>query len=92
MPLTAMLALERRKGKDKPVVRKALVDLEGRPFGALVAQREAAYKYRDERWTAYRASGGGPAIVLTGSPAARRAITFPSRNERIHAPIEERTE
>ena len=41
VPLTAMMCVERRKGKDKPVVRKALVDLEGRPFGALVAQREA---------------------------------------------------
>ena len=41
VPLTAMMCVERRKGKDKPVVRKALVDLDGRPFGALAAQREA---------------------------------------------------
>ena len=39
VPLTCMLAMERRKGKDKPVIRKALVELGGRPFGALVARR-----------------------------------------------------
>ena len=39
VPLTAMLALERRKGKDKPVIRKALVELEGAPFRAFAARR-----------------------------------------------------
>ena len=34
-PLTGMLCLERRKGKDKPVIRKALVELDGAPFAAL---------------------------------------------------------
>ena len=41
VPLTAMLAIERRKGKDKPVIRKALVDLQGAPFSAFKARRSA---------------------------------------------------
>lgn len=32
MPLVAMMDVERRHGKEKPVIRKALVDLEGAPF------------------------------------------------------------
>ena len=32
MPITKMMDIERRGGKDKPVIRKALVDLEGKPF------------------------------------------------------------
>ena len=39
-PLTGMLCLERRKGKDKPVIRKALVELDGAPFAALKAARD----------------------------------------------------
>lgn len=36
----------RRKGKDKPVIRKALVDLDGPVFGALAANR-AAWAIKD---------------------------------------------
>ena len=32
MPITKMMNMERRNGKDKPVIRKALVELEGKPF------------------------------------------------------------
>ncbi len=32
MPITKMMNIERRNGKDKPVIRKALVELEGKPF------------------------------------------------------------
>ena len=32
MPITKMMDIERRHGEDKPVIRKALVDLEGKPF------------------------------------------------------------
>ena len=39
VPLTMMMNIERRKGKEKPVIRKALVDLEGAPFRELVKVR-----------------------------------------------------
>ncbi len=32
MPITKMMNIERRHGKDKPVIRKALVELDGKPF------------------------------------------------------------
>ena len=34
VPLTSMMTVERRLGKDKPVIRKALVELNGAPFAA----------------------------------------------------------
>ena len=39
VPLTSMMNVERRHGADKPVIRKALVELDGAPFKRLVAQR-----------------------------------------------------
>jgi pyrophosphate--fructose-6-phosphate 1-phosphotransferase len=41
VPLTMMMNIERRKGKQKPVIRKALVDLRGRPFKQLLKNRAA---------------------------------------------------
>lgn len=41
VPLTMMMNIERRELKDKPVIRKALVELDGKPFKALVAGRDA---------------------------------------------------
>ena len=32
MPITKMMNMERRNGQDKPVIRKALVELDGKPF------------------------------------------------------------
>jgi pyrophosphate--fructose-6-phosphate 1-phosphotransferase len=32
VPLTMMMNIERRHGHDKPVIKKALVELEGKPF------------------------------------------------------------
>ncbi len=40
IPLTMMMNIEKRKGKEKPVIRKALVDLKGEPFKQLVKNRE----------------------------------------------------
>lgn len=40
IPLTMMMNMERRKGKEKPVIKKALVELKGRPFKFLCAHRE----------------------------------------------------
>jgi pyrophosphate--fructose-6-phosphate 1-phosphotransferase len=39
IPLTMMMNLERRHGSDKPVIRKALVELDGAPFKAFAAAR-----------------------------------------------------
>jgi pyrophosphate--fructose-6-phosphate 1-phosphotransferase len=41
IPLTMMMNLERRHGAAKPVIRKALVDLDGRPFKTFAAKRQA---------------------------------------------------
>ena len=40
VPLTAMMCVERRHGADAPVIRKALVDLAGRPFRNFAARRD----------------------------------------------------
>jgi pyrophosphate--fructose-6-phosphate 1-phosphotransferase len=40
VPLTMMMNMERRHGALKPVIRKALVDLDGRPFRDFTAQRD----------------------------------------------------
>ena len=40
MPITKMMNIERRHGADKPVIRKALVELEGAPFKFFESQRE----------------------------------------------------
>lgn len=39
VPLTMMMNMERRKGKEKPVIQKALVVLNGKPFAALATAR-----------------------------------------------------
>ena len=40
VPITMMLNMERRHGEMKPVIQKALVDLEGAPFKAFAENRE----------------------------------------------------
>ncbi len=40
IPLTMMMNMERRKGREVPVIRKALVDLKGTPFQTFAAHRE----------------------------------------------------
>lgn len=40
IPITTMMHLEERKGKKKPVIKKALVDLEGDPFKFFAKHRE----------------------------------------------------
>ena len=40
MPITKMMNIERRHGEDKPVIRKALVELEGAPFKYFEAHRD----------------------------------------------------
>lgn len=50
MPITKMMNMERRNGEDKPVIKKALVELDGKPFMYFEAHRdqwavETAYTY-----------------------------------------------
>ncbi len=50
MPITKMMNIERRHGEDKPVIRKALVELDGKPFQFFADNRdnwavETAYLY-----------------------------------------------
>ncbi len=40
MPITKMMNIERRHGADKPVIRKALVELDGKPFKYFAERRE----------------------------------------------------
>ncbi len=40
MPITKMMNMERRNGEDKPVIRKALVELDGKPFKFFEANRD----------------------------------------------------
>jgi len=40
MPITKMMNIERRHGEDKPVIRKALVELDGAPFKYFEAHRD----------------------------------------------------
>ncbi|MBP5599943.1 MAG: diphosphate--fructose-6-phosphate 1-phosphotransferase [Lachnospiraceae bacterium] len=40
MPITKMMNIERRNGEDKPVIRKALVELDGKPFKYFAANRD----------------------------------------------------
>ncbi len=40
VPVVSMMNMERRNGKDVPVIRKALVELEGKPFKFFVSKRE----------------------------------------------------
>ena len=39
IPITKMMNMERRHGEDKPVIRKALVELDGKPFRYFESQR-----------------------------------------------------
>lgn len=50
MPITKMMNIERRNGSDKPVIRKALVELDGKPFQYFAERRaewavETCYTY-----------------------------------------------
>ena len=41
VPLTMMMNMERRQGEEKPVIKKALVTLDGKPFNSFTSQRDA---------------------------------------------------
>ena len=68
VPLTAFFNIERRHGKDKPVIKKALVELDSLPFKTF-AKHRAAWAAAD----AYR--NPGP-IQLTPSPTVELCFTL----------------
>ena len=73
VPLTVMMNIERRHGKDKPVIRKWLVDLKGAPFRAFAAARA-----RGAHTDCFRCPGpiqldtGAGATAATAAAAATR--------------------
>jgi len=68
VPLTMMMNMERRHGETKPVIRKALVDLNGAPFKAFAAAR-AAWAMEDNYLNP------GP-IQYFGPPSVCDAVTI----------------
>jgi pyrophosphate--fructose-6-phosphate 1-phosphotransferase len=67
VPLTMMMNLERRHGKDKPVILKALVELKGKPFKTFAAQREK-WAIGDEYQSPGPIQFWGPAEVANTAP------------------------
>lgn len=74
VPLTGMMTIERRKGEDKPVIRKALVELDGRPFKEFVKARNSWAMDDDYVYP-------GP-IQYSGPSAIADAVTWTLRYER----------
>lgn len=78
IPLTSLMAIERRKGRDVPVIRKALVELSALPFKTFVQYRES-WSVED----AYRFVGpiqffGAFALETTLTLQLERAAVLPS--------------
>jgi diphosphate-dependent phosphofructokinase len=67
VPLTMMMNLERRHGKDKPVILKALVELKGKPFKTFAAQREK-WAIEDDYQSPGPIQFWGPAEVANAAP------------------------
>jgi pyrophosphate--fructose-6-phosphate 1-phosphotransferase len=63
IPLVSMMNIERRHGADKPVIRKALVELEGKAFIHFAAQREQWSKSSDYRLPGSIQYFGPPAVT-----------------------------
>lgn len=74
IPITMMMNMERRHGEDKPVIQKALVDLEGAPFKYLAKNREV---WAETESYAYP----GP-IQYWGPSEVADQVTFTIRLER----------
>jgi pyrophosphate--fructose-6-phosphate 1-phosphotransferase len=67
VPLTMMMNLERRHGKDKPVILKALVELKGKPFKAFAAQRKK-WAIEDDYQSPGPIQFWGPVEVANAAP------------------------
>ena len=62
VPLTMMMNIERRKGKEKPVIKKALVELKGKPF-AYLSKVRTVWATQDEYVFPGPIQFFGPAVV-----------------------------
>jgi len=71
VPLTMMMNLERRHGKNKPVIQKALVDLKGKPFKAFAAKRDK-WALEDDYTSPGPIQFWGPAQVADAPPETLR--------------------
>jgi pyrophosphate--fructose-6-phosphate 1-phosphotransferase len=71
VPLTMMMNLERRHGKNKPVIQKALVDLKGKPFKAFAAKRDK-WALVDDYTSPGPIQFWGPAEVADAPPETLR--------------------
>jgi pyrophosphate--fructose-6-phosphate 1-phosphotransferase len=74
VPVTSMLNMELRKGKMKPVIKKALVELDGKAFRAFAAARDSWVEQDDYRFV-------GP-IQYYGPPELTDARTLTLNYER----------
>ncbi len=63
IPLVSMMNIERRHGADKPVIRKALVELEGKAFKRFASQRDRWSKSSDYRLPGSIQYFGPPAVT-----------------------------
>ncbi|HOV93631.1 MAG TPA: diphosphate--fructose-6-phosphate 1-phosphotransferase [Spirochaetales bacterium] len=74
IPLVSMMNIEHRHGADKPVIKKALVELQGKPFQYFASQRDKWALSSD-----YRLPGS---IQYFGPPAVTDATTMMLQIER----------
>jgi pyrophosphate--fructose-6-phosphate 1-phosphotransferase len=74
IPLVSMMNIEHRHGSDKPVIKKALVELDGKPFHYFATQRDKWALSSD-----YRLPGG---IQYFGPPAITDAPSLTLQIER----------
>lgn len=74
IPIVSMMDIERRYGKEKPVIKKALIDIEGKPFKAFAAVRDKWSLSSD-----YRIPGS---IQYFGPPAITDAVSITLQLER----------
>lgn len=74
IPLVSMMNIEHRHGADKPVIKKALVELQGKPFLYFASQRDKWALSSD-----YRLPGS---IQYFGPPAVTDATTMTLQIER----------
>ena len=80
VPLTSMMTVERRLGADKPVIRKALVELQQEPFLSFAELRDvwaSGDHYRNPgpiQYSGPTASGGNFTLASTDSGLAEGAL------------------